>query len=117
MPYFSKYGNYDVNTASLNATHKNGFLELHVHNLYGHMQASRTNEWLKSRSTDDMPNRPFVMSRSTFASSNRFVHGHWSGSNQRTWDHLKYSIASIMNMNLHGIPHSGADVCGTQGDK
>jgi alpha-glucosidase (family GH31 glycosyl hydrolase) len=29
---------------------------------------------------------------------------------------MKYSIAGIMNMNMFGIPHVGADVCGFYGD-
>jgi alpha-glucosidase (family GH31 glycosyl hydrolase) len=30
---------------------------------------------------------------------------------------MKYSIAGIMNMNMFGIPLSGADVCGFFGEK
>jgi len=30
---------------------------------------------------------------------------------------MKYSISGIMNMNMFGIPHVGADVCGFFGEK
>lgn len=30
---------------------------------------------------------------------------------------MNYSIAGIMNMNMFGIPHAGADVCGFFGEK
>ena len=56
------------------------------------------------------------MSSSTFASSNRFVQGHSSGLNSRTWSDLRYSIASTLSHNLHGLAHSGSPVCGALGD-
>ena len=65
------------------------------------MDASRTNE------------RKFTLSRSTFPSSGMYT-SHSLGENLRTWDHLKYSIAGVMSMNMFGIPHVGADVCGYQ---
>lgn len=102
-------------TLSLNATHKddNGkiYQEYDVHSLFGLMQQKETYEFQKG-----MNLRPFSLSRSTFASSGRFT-SHWLGDNYRTWDYLKYSIAGIFNMNMFGIPHVGADVCGFFGDR
>lgn len=101
-------------TLSLNATHpgyKNE-TEYNLHSLYGHMMAWRTYNYLL-QSKDE---RPFVLSRSTFASSGRFT-SHWLGDNLRDWRYLRYSIAGIMNMNMFGIPHVGADVCGFFGPK
>lgn len=101
-------------TLSLNATHPgyNGESEYNLHSLYGHMMAWRTNDYLKSASND----RPFILSRSTFASSGRFA-SHWLGDNLREHRYMKYSIAGIMNMNMFGVPHAGADVCGFFGLK
>jgi alpha-glucosidase (family GH31 glycosyl hydrolase) len=31
----------------------------------------------------------------------------------RTWEDMKYSVAGLMNFNMFGIPHTGADVCGS----
>lgn len=60
--------------------------------------------------------RPFMLSRSTFASSGKYS-SHWLGDNYREWKFMKYSVAGIYNMNMFGIPHTGADVCGFQGKK
>ena len=55
--------------------------------------------------------RQFVMTRSSFSGSGKYA-SHYTGDNYRTYDDLKFSIASLMNFNMFGIPHVGADVCG-----
>jgi alpha-glucosidase len=90
----------------LNATHPglNGETEYNVHSLYGLMMAKRTHEYLTSNeSYPGKDNRPFILSRSTFASAGRYA-SHWLGDNFRQWKYLRYSIAGIMNMNMFGIP-------------
>lgn len=76
------------------------------------MMAWRTRDVLEQQSDK----RPFLVSRSTFASSGKYT-SHWLGDNYRTWDYMRYSISGIMNMNMFGIPHSGADICGFFGEK
>ena len=61
-------------------------------------------------------NRPFILSRSTFASSGAYA-SHSFGNNIRSWEFMKQSIASMMSFNMFGIPHVGADVCGYVGKK
>jgi alpha-glucosidase (family GH31 glycosyl hydrolase) len=76
------------------------------------MMAWRTYQFLtkdtKYPGTDD---RPFVNARSTFPGSGKYS-SHSISHNNATWDDMRRSISGIMNMNLFGIPHSGADVCG-----
>ena len=107
-------GNWDNMTLSLNATHPslNNELEYNVHSLYGHMMARRTQEYLHQKNDY----RQFLLTRSTFASSGRYT-SHWLGDNWRDWAYLRHSISGIMNMNMFGIPHVGADVCGFFGEK
>jgi len=56
------------------------------------------------------------LSRSTFTGSGQYA-SHWLGDNWRDWKYMKLSIDGIMNMNMFGITHAGADVCGFFGEK
>jgi alpha-glucosidase len=88
------------------------------------MMAKRTYEYLTDTSDSFVVNetlypnsdrRPFILSRSTFSSSGSYA-SHGLGDNWRNWTYMDYSIAGIMNMNMFGVPHSGADVCGYFGE-
>ena len=56
-----------------------------------------------------------MFSRSTFAGSGKYG-GHLSEQNLSSWEHLRLSISSILNMNMFGITLSGVPVCGELGD-
>ena len=42
VPQFQQFGNFDVNTLSLNATHEGGVQEQNVHSLYAHAMMQAT---------------------------------------------------------------------------
>jgi len=66
--------NLDHMTLSLNATHpSNNLTEYDLHSLFGHMQGMATSKVLAKY---DGGERPFVLSRSTFAGSGKHV-AHW----------------------------------------
>ncbi|KAJ2742533.1 hypothetical protein GGI20_004418 [Coemansia sp. BCRC 34301] len=94
------------------ARHANGVSEYHVHNLYGHMESKATRDFLVSYRPSQ---RPFILSRSTFAGSGALV-SHWTGDNSATWKDLHISIASVFDFGIFGIPMVGADICGFFGN-
>ena len=102
-------------TVSLNGTHPStNFTQYNTHSLFGHMQSMTTFNAFNSESslTDFKDKLHFILSRSTFAGSGQYA-SHVAGDTLRTWDDMRYSVASLMNFNMFGIPHTGTDVCGS----
>lgn len=87
--------------------------EFNMHSLYGAMQSKATFQFWGD-GTPVSNRRPFILSRSTFAGSGKYA-SHWLGDNRSDWGMMQLSIAGIMNFNMFGIPHVGADVCGFYG--
>jgi len=66
-------GDLSVRTIAINATHYDGYTELDMHNLFGHLMSRATNLAVRELHPGK---RPFLISRSTFAGSGRWT-GHW----------------------------------------
>eukprot|EP00803_Ostreobium_quekettii_P001737 evm.model.scf_239.2 EVM.evm.TU.scf_239.2 scf_239:64691-80252(-) len=87
--------------------HHDGVTEYDAHNIYGFSESVVTVKAV----AEITEGRPFVLSRSTFPGAGKYV-AHWSGDNMADWNNLRWSIVSILNANLFGIPMTGADICG-----
>jgi alpha-glucosidase (family GH31 glycosyl hydrolase) len=123
LPFIPQKNNLDRWTISLNATHNytagnKTLREYDVHSLFGHMQAKTTRDILTNASANAGHNvnsdyRKFISSTSTFAGTGQYAQHHLA-KQKRTWEHMRYSIAGVMNFNMFGIPFTGADVCGAE---
>ena len=74
-----------------------------LHNLYGHTEGIASNHALTKLKPGE---RPFIISRSSFMSSGRYM-GKWTGDNNADWDNMRYSIAATININIFGISFTG----------
>lgn len=124
-PHFSKnlYTWNDMNEPSVfngpegtmpkDRLHDGNVEHRHIHNIYGHYFMQATFEGLmKGHGGND---RPFVLSRSFFAGSQRFG-AVWTGDNAANWEHLESSVRMLLPLQISGIVLSGADVGGFFGN-
>ena len=82
-----------------------------IHNVYGMQNTRGTFEGMRHFRPNQ---RPFVMTRATFAGGQRYAVT-WTGDNSSTWDHLRLSVEQLINLGLSGFSYSGADVGGFTG--
>lgn len=82
------------------------------HNIYGMQMVRATLDGIRGA----MPaKRPFVLTRANFLGGQRYA-ATWSGDNRSDWNHLRWCIATTINLGLSGQPLSGPDIGGFIGD-
>ena len=84
--------------------------QYNTHSLFSLEQTAVTHQFLRTLKT-----RIFILPRSTSPGSGHFA-SHWLGDNHSKWEYLQLSIPGILNFQLFGIPHVGADICGYSGN-
>ncbi|GAV73971.1 Glyco_hydro_31 domain-containing protein, partial [Cephalotus follicularis] len=94
-------------TIATSAVHYNGVLEYDAHSLYGFSQTIATHKALLGLEGK----RPFILTRSTYVGSGQYA-AHWTGDNKGTWEDLRYSISTMLNFGIFGVPMVGSDICG-----
>ncbi|MGG6265545.1 TIM-barrel domain-containing protein [Leptolyngbya sp. AN03gr2] len=83
-----------------------------AHNLYALLEAKAAHESLRQYRPQQ---RPFIVSRSGWASLQRYAWT-WTGDTASTWGALRQTISTIVGLGLSGIPYSGPDIGGFQGN-
>jgi alpha-glucosidase len=83
-----------------------------AHNIYGLLQAEAGYEALSSYRPQQ---RPFIVSRAGWAGLQRYAWT-WTGDIECTWAALRLTIATVVGLGLSGIPYSGPDIGGFQGN-
>lgn len=86
-----------------------------VHNAYGLSYHEATYNSLVKRLESTDRQRPFILTRSYFAGSQRTA-AMWTGDNMSKWEYLKASIPMVLTSNVVNMPFSGADVGGFFGN-
>ncbi len=99
-------------TMHKSVTNLDGVEHREWHNLYGMYFQRATAEGLMLR---DANKRPFVLSRSFYAGSQRWG-AVWTGDNAAQWSHLKQAAPMLLSMSVCGLVFVGADAGGFFGD-
>eukprot|EP00535_Pseudo-nitzschia_heimii_P003333 CAMPEP_0197181398 /NCGR_PEP_ID=MMETSP1423-20130617/5699_1 /TAXON_ID=476441 /ORGANISM="Pseudo-nitzschia heimii, Strain UNC1101" /LENGTH=1025 /DNA_ID=CAMNT_0042631639 /DNA_START=168 /DNA_END=3245 /DNA_ORIENTATION=- len=84
------------------------------HNLYGMLFQRSTMEGLIRRNEEENT-RPFVLSRSFFAGSQKYG-SIWTGDNAAEWSHLEIASPMLLSLNVGALSFVGADVGGFFGN-
>jgi alpha-glucosidase len=82
-----------------------------MHNIYGQQMSRATFEGLSQLRPNE---RPFVLTRSSFAGGQRYA-ALWTGDSTSDWSSLRQSIATLLGLGLSGFPFVGSDIGGFVG--
>jgi alpha-glucosidase len=83
-----------------------------AHNIYGLMMNQAGYQAQQACNPDS---RPFLLSRSGFAGVQRYA-WNWTGDTSTSWKNLEQSIITMLGLGLSGIPYTGSDIGGFNGN-
>ncbi len=82
-----------------------------IHNVFGMENACATYEGLLKLRPNE---RPFVLTRAAYAGAQRCA-ASWTGDNSSTWNHLRISVPTLLNLGISGYAFVGDDIGGYAG--
>ncbi|MBE9168947.1 glycoside hydrolase family 31 protein [Pleurocapsales cyanobacterium LEGE 06147] len=83
-----------------------------AHNVYGLLEAEAAYESIRQYRPQQ---RPFIVSRSGWAGLQRYAWT-WTGDTISTWEALRQTVSTVVGLGLSGIPYTGPDIGGFQGN-
>ncbi|MFE7902061.1 TIM-barrel domain-containing protein [Streptomyces sp. NPDC057424] len=109
---FTAFGESTLPRSARHSLEGRGGDHREAHNVYALCMAGAGFEGLRRLAPEE---RPFLFSRSGWAGMQRYG-GTWSGDVATGWPGLRASLALVMGLGLCGVPYSGPDVGGFDGD-
>ncbi|MDX9758465.1 MAG: glycoside hydrolase family 31 protein [Bacteroidota bacterium] len=83
-----------------------------IHNVYGHLEAQASYEGMRRAQPDK---RPFILTRAAFAGTQRWA-ALWTGDNSARFDNLRMGLRMSIGLGLSGMPFTGPDIGGFNGE-
>ncbi|MEV4950328.1 TIM-barrel domain-containing protein [Streptomyces sp. NPDC053755] len=109
---FAPFGEQTLPRSARHALDGRGGDHREAHNVYGLTMARAGYDGLRRLRPEE---RPFLFSRSGWAGMQRYG-GTWSGDVSTGWPGLRASLSLVLGLGLCGVPYSGPDVGGFDGD-
>ncbi|HEX6467129.1 MAG TPA: glycoside hydrolase family 31 protein [Terriglobales bacterium] len=82
-----------------------------VHNIFGMENSRATYEGVLKLQGNE---RPLVLTRASYAGGQRYA-ASWTGDNSSTWNHMRMTLPTLLNLGISGYPLVGADIGGYRG--
>ncbi|HEV2329582.1 MAG TPA: TIM-barrel domain-containing protein [Verrucomicrobiae bacterium] len=82
-----------------------------MHNVYGQLMSRATYEGLSTLRPNE---RPFVLTRASFAGGQRYA-ALWTGDSASDWTSLRQSLSTLLGLGLSGFSFCGSDIGGFVG--
>ncbi|MGW5134877.1 glycoside hydrolase family 31 protein [Streptomyces sp. NPDC004135] len=109
---FTAFGESTLPRSARHSLEGRGGDHREAHNVYALCMARAGFEGVRKLAPEE---RPFVFSRSGWAGMQRYG-GTWSGDVTTGWPGLRASLALVLGLGLCGVPYSGPDIGGFDGD-
>jgi alpha-glucosidase len=109
---FVMWGDHSLPSMAQHCLEGRGGDHREAHNVYGLLEAEAGYESIRQYRPNQ---RPFIVSRSGWAGLQHYA---WTGTGDTisTWGALRQTIATVIGLGLSGIPYSGPDIGGFQGN-